>query len=167
METAEHVILYLHDDGHKTITYTRGSRKSNELWGWVDADWAGDTETHRSHTGCILIMNGRPISLKIHCHDNVSLSTSETKLKLVTPSQVRQETGPFIFMSSSRIVATNKILPLKSIKTTCVISPREGKLWNFSVTHNIHKRFFTESTGSTQVGKEERDTVDTVYTHLF
>ena len=31
---------------NENITYTRGSRRVtvNELWGWVDADWAGDIE---------------------------------------------------------------------------------------------------------------------------
>jgi len=37
-----------------------------------------------------------------------------------------------------------------------VIFPREGRLWNFGGTHKIHKRFLTKSTGSTCVGKEER-----------
>ena len=43
----------------------------------------------------------------------------------------------------------------------------EGKLWNFGGTHKIHKRFLTKSIGSTWVGKEERDNVETVHTHLF
>ena len=71
-----------------------------------------------------------------------------------------------------------------------VIFPREGRLWNFGGTPKIHKRFLTnnistrrevvefrwdtdrclthirdaahsESTGSTWVGKEERDNVET------
>jgi len=37
--------------------------KVHELWGWVDADLAGDTDTRRSHTGYILMMNGGPFSL--------------------------------------------------------------------------------------------------------
>ena len=48
-----------------------------------------------------------------------------------------------------------------------VIFPREERLWNFGGTHKIHKRFLTESTGSTWVRKEERDNVETVHTHLF
>ena len=48
-----------------------------------------------------------------------------------------------------------------------IIFPREGRLWNFGGTHKIHKRFLTESTGSTWVGKEQRDNVETVLTHLF
>jgi len=48
-----------------------------------------------------------------------------------------------------------------------VIFPSEGRLWNFGGTHKIHKRFLTESTGSTWIGKEQRDNVETVHTHLF
>ena len=48
-----------------------------------------------------------------------------------------------------------------------IIFPREGRLWNSCGTHKIHKRFLTESTGSTWVGKEQRDNVETVHTHLF
>ena len=47
------------------------------------------------------------------------------------------------------------------------IFPREGRLWNSCGTHKIHKRFLTESTGSSWVGKEQRDNVETVHTHLF
>mmetsp|Transcript_89270 Transcript_89270/g.130570 ORF Transcript_89270/g.130570 Transcript_89270/m.130570 type:complete len:82 (-) Transcript_89270:51-296(-) len=48
-----------------------------------------------------------------------------------------------------------------------IIFPHEGRLWNFGGAHKIHKRFLTESTGSTWVGKEQRDNVETVHTHLF
>ena len=35
---------------------------------------------------------------------------------------------------------------------TAIIFPLEGRLWNFGGTHKIHKRFLTESTGSTWDG---------------
>ena len=89
MEAAEHVLRYLRATSIETITYTRGSRPVHELWGWVDADWAGDTDTRRSHTGYILMMNGGPISWKSHQQDNVSLLTSEAEF--VTASQSAQE----------------------------------------------------------------------------
>ena len=57
--------------------------------GLVDADWAGDTDTRRSHTGYILMMNGGPISWKSLGQDNVSLSTSEAEF--VAVSQAGQE----------------------------------------------------------------------------
>jgi len=57
--------------------------------GWVDADWAGDTDTCRSHTGYILMMNGGPISWKRRRQDNVFLSTSEAEF--VATIQARQK----------------------------------------------------------------------------
>jgi len=89
MEAAEHVLQYLRDTWNESITYTRGSRNPNELWGWVDADWACDTDTRRSHTGYILMMNDRPISWKSRLQDNVCLSTSEAEF--VAASQAGQE----------------------------------------------------------------------------
>ena len=53
MEGAEHVLRYLRETWDKTIRYTRSLERPNEVWGWVDADWAADTDTRRSHTGYI------------------------------------------------------------------------------------------------------------------
>ena len=64
MEAAEHVLRYFRATWNETITYTRGGRRVNEMWSWVHVDWAGDTDTRRSHTGYILMMNGGPISGK-------------------------------------------------------------------------------------------------------
>ena len=48
-------------------------------WGWVDSDWEGDTDTRRSHTVYIIMMNGGPISWKSRRQDSVALSTSEAE----------------------------------------------------------------------------------------
>jgi hypothetical protein len=48
-------------------------------WGWVDSDWAGDTDTRHSHVAYIIIMNGGPISWKSGRQDSVALSTSEAE----------------------------------------------------------------------------------------
>jgi len=57
----------------------RRSRRINELWGLVNADWTGDTDTRRSHTSYILMMKSGPISWKSRQQDKVSLSTSEAE----------------------------------------------------------------------------------------
>jgi len=59
------------------------------LWGWIDADWAGDTDTRRSYTEYILMMNDGPISWKSRRQDNMSLSTFEAEF--VAVSQAGQE----------------------------------------------------------------------------
>jgi hypothetical protein len=76
----------------KSICYSRDTRDNidrNTLWGWVDADWAGDTATRRSHTGYVLMLNGGAISWKSRRQDNVSLSTSEAEY--VAASQCGQD----------------------------------------------------------------------------
>jgi len=92
MLAAEHVLCYLRDTWNQTICYSCDSDETpNVLWGWLDADWAGDTDTRRSHTGYIRIMNGGPISWKSRRQDNVSLSTSEAQAEFVAASQAGQE----------------------------------------------------------------------------
>ena len=61
----------------------------NILWGCVDSDWAGDTDTRRSHTGYVLMFNGGAVSWKSRRQDSVSLSTSEAEF--VAASQCGQE----------------------------------------------------------------------------
>jgi hypothetical protein len=79
MAAAEHVLRYLRGMYEKGILFGRGVKHANLLWGWVDADWAGDTDTRRSHTGFVLAFNGGPISWKSRRQDSVALSTSETE----------------------------------------------------------------------------------------
>ena len=88
MEAAEHVLRSLQDTWNETITYTRRSRRINESWSWVDADWACDTETRPSHTGYILMMNSGLISWKSR-QPFLSLSTS--KAEFVAASQASQK----------------------------------------------------------------------------
>ena len=89
MLAAEHILSYHRGTWNQTIRYSRGSHKNpNVLWGWIDADWAGDTDTRRAHTGYILMMNGGPISWKSLRQDNVSPSTFEAEF--VAASQTGQ-----------------------------------------------------------------------------
>jgi hypothetical protein len=45
----------------------------------VDADFAADLDTRRSHTGYVIMMNGGPISWKSVKKKSVSLSTAESE----------------------------------------------------------------------------------------
>jgi hypothetical protein len=54
-------------------------RELNRLWGWVDADFAADNDTRRSHTGYVMMMKGGPIGWKSAKQKSVSLSTAESE----------------------------------------------------------------------------------------
>ena len=87
MLAAEHVLRYLRGTWNQSLCYPPDSDENpNVLWGWVDVDWAGDTDTRRSHTRYVLMMNGGPISWKGQRQD---LSTSEAQF--VAACQTGQE----------------------------------------------------------------------------
>ena len=84
MEAAEHCLKYLSGTVDLVITYRgdadqRDGQELNTLWGWVDADYAADLNTRRSHTGYILMLNGGPVSWKSTRQKSVSLSTAESE----------------------------------------------------------------------------------------
>jgi hypothetical protein len=84
MEAAKHCLRYLSGTVDLFITYRgdadqRDGQERNALWGWVDADYAADLNTHRSHTGYILMLNGGPVSWKSTRQKSVSLSTAESE----------------------------------------------------------------------------------------
>ena len=84
MEAAEHCLRYLSGTVDLFITYRgdadqRDGQERNTLWGWVDADYAADLNTRRSHTGYVLMLNGGPVSWKSTRQKSVSLSTAESE----------------------------------------------------------------------------------------
>jgi hypothetical protein len=85
MDAAEYCLKYLAGTVNLCIHYGRTKdsetegRQLNRLWGWVDADFAADLDTRRSHTGYIIMMNGGPISWKSVKQKSVSLSTAESE----------------------------------------------------------------------------------------
>ena len=90
MKATEHVLQHLYDTWNESITYTRGYRNPIELWGWIDADWASDTDICRSHTGYILLITCFPISLCLPLKPNSSPSATPGKRlsTFVKPSKI-------------------------------------------------------------------------------
>jgi len=115
MLTAEQGLSYLCSTWNRTIRYSTDSHQNpNILWGWVNADWARDTDTRESYTGYILMMNGGSISWKSRRQDNVLLSTSKTKF--VAPSQAGPEA--IYLRETLDNFRLSKLKPLFSTKTT-------------------------------------------------
>ena len=58
-------------------SYLRSSR--NVLYGFVDADWAGDHDSFKSTSGYIFLLNGSAISWKSNRQPTIALSTAEAE----------------------------------------------------------------------------------------
>ena len=56
MLAAQHLLRYLLGTYELGIKSHCDAFHADQLWGWVDADWAGDIETRRSHTGYVLML---------------------------------------------------------------------------------------------------------------
>ena len=62
---------------------------TNELWAFVDADWAGNVDTRRSTSGYVIMLNGAAVSWKSKRQSIVALSTAEAEF--IAASSLVQE----------------------------------------------------------------------------
>ena len=116
----------------------KSHEKPNVLWGWVDADWDNDTDTRRSHTGYILMMNVGPISWKSRRQGNMSLSASEAEF--VAASQAGQEAIYLRETSNNFVFSQTKVDNL-----ACVLMSKNPVrlIGKFSRHIDIHKYYVT------------------------
>ena len=90
---AERALAYVrgtrtyHDQG---LSYCDpGAENRNVLTGWVDSDFAADSDTRRSVTGYVMALNGATISWRSCRQEGVTLSSSEAEY--VAASAIAQE----------------------------------------------------------------------------
>lgn len=77
----KHVLVYLSHTIDLGITYSRGDVMGlNTLYGFSDANFAGDPDTRRSKTGWLMRMNNGPISWKSKDQSTVALSTCDAEV---------------------------------------------------------------------------------------
>jgi len=90
MAAAERALAYVRGTHDQGLSYCDpGANNCNVLTGWVDSDFAADSDTRLSFTGYIMSLNESPISWR-SCHQaGVTLSSSEAEY--VAPSAVTQE----------------------------------------------------------------------------
>jgi len=108
----------------------------------VDADWAGDTDTRRSHMGYILMMNGGPISWKSRRQDNVSLSISEAEF--VAASLAGQEAIYLCETLTDFGFSQTKATLLHEDNLACVVMSENPVRRKFSRHIDIHKYYVYE-----------------------
>ena len=81
----KHLLHYLHGTRNMGITYhDNDGHGINQLYGFVDADYAGDCNTRRSRTGYVMMMNSGAISWKSKLQTVVANSTTDAEVYAAT-----------------------------------------------------------------------------------
>jgi len=71
------------------LYYDPGAENRNVLTGWVDSDFAADSDTRRSVIRYVMALNDSPISWRSYLQGGVTLSSSEAEY--VAASAAAQE----------------------------------------------------------------------------
>ena len=79
IKAAKRVLAYLKGSKKLGLTYKRGSLHPKTLYGYADADHAGDPEGRRSVTGYITMMNGAAVSWQSVRQTVTALSSAEAE----------------------------------------------------------------------------------------
>jgi hypothetical protein len=79
LKMAYRVLRYLKGTANLGLTYTKDLDNANQLLGWADADFAACTDTRRSISAYILMMNGGAVSWKSRQQKSVATSTSQAE----------------------------------------------------------------------------------------
>ena len=90
MVAAERALVHVRDTHDQGLSYCdTGAENRNVLTGWVDSDFAADSDTRCSVTGYVMALNGDPIRWRSCRQGGVTLSSSEAEY--VAASAVAQE----------------------------------------------------------------------------
>jgi hypothetical protein len=84
MKAAKHLLRYLKGTVDIGLNYSRPTHVGalgtvNQLWGYVDSDWAGCADTRKSTSGYVLMLNRSAIAWKSKRQSVVALSTAEAE----------------------------------------------------------------------------------------
>jgi hypothetical protein len=81
----KHLLHYLHGTRNHGITYHGfDAHGINQLYAFVDADFAADPETRRSRTGYIVMCNSGAIAFKSKLQTVISCSTTDAEVYAAT-----------------------------------------------------------------------------------
>ena len=74
---AKRILRYMKETKSIGIQFNRD--ESLELYGYCDADWAGELDSRRSTTGYVFMLAGGAISWKVKAQPTVALSSAEAE----------------------------------------------------------------------------------------
>jgi hypothetical protein len=92
--------------------------KSNQLWGYVDADWAGCPDSRKSTSGYCFILNGAAVSWRSKRQPVVALSVSEAEF--ISASAMVQEVIYLRKLLSNLGFPQEAPTPVFADNTTCI-----------------------------------------------
>lgn len=84
MDAAKTCVRYLAGTPTHGLVYRRVQHNANRLYGFADSDWAGDTETRKSLSAHVYMLNGGPILW--HCKQQQGVATSTSEAEFVSAS---------------------------------------------------------------------------------
>ena len=84
LNAAKQVVQYLKGTINYGLVYRRVSHDADQLIGFADADWAGDTDTRQLLSANVFLCNGGPVLW--HCKQQQGVATSTSDAEFVTAS---------------------------------------------------------------------------------
>jgi len=98
---AERALVYVRGTHDQSLLYyDPGAENRNVLTGWVDGDFAADSDTRHSVTGYVMALNGAPNTWRSFRQGGVTLSSSETEY-VAAPSPRRTPTSALFYQVST------------------------------------------------------------------
>lgn len=85
LEVAKHILQYLKDTFEFGIYYQK--RESNKLKGYINVDWVGDTNNHKSTLGYIFQLGSGPITWSSCKESTIALSSTKVEYQRLTKGE--------------------------------------------------------------------------------
>ena len=65
------------------LIFEKDTNSKQDCIGYVDSDYAGDFDKHRSTIGYVFTLSQTPVSWRLTLHSTVALSTTEAMTKAI------------------------------------------------------------------------------------
>jgi hypothetical protein len=89
LEVAKRVVRYVKGTANYGLVYRKVHTNADRLYGFADADWAGNTETRRSLSANVFFCNGGAVLW--HCKQQQGVTTSTAEAEFVAASTAAKD----------------------------------------------------------------------------
>jgi hypothetical protein len=123
LEQAKRVFRYLKQTLSLHLEFSSSSVpgspvENNQLWGYVNSDWAGCPDTRRSSSGYVLMLNGSAVSWRCKRQSVYALSSAEAEF-IAASSMVQEVIFLRKFLANLGFEQTNPT-PIYADNETCI-----------------------------------------------